>query len=405
MKLRIKILFLGIIVLVSLFSISYVFLISKGKAIIIQRLKDLTQKEVNIGYLGLTLPLNLEIKDLDIRGLVRVNHISVSPSILSLFTGDFILNDLKITKPEVTYEKVSPETTELPAVTAPAPGVSPKPPEGRPLHLIVKHINIKDGKVNFIDRTLGKEPLVIAIKDINFDLTNLYLFPQSAITNFELKGKIPWQQRQEEGKIEASGWLNLFKKDMQVTLKIEDIDGIYLYPYYANWVDLEKARIEKAKLNFISELNSFNNDLTVKYRLELTDIVFKPRSPEEEERKAEKIAHAVLGIFKALNQDKIVLEHTFKTKMDRPEFGFGNIHTAFEEKLTKAKKTEVFKPQDVLTLPSKLIEGTVKGATDLTKAVIVGAVGMGKGIKEAVEETFKKEPKEKEEQQDSKATK
>ena len=66
---------------------------------------------------------------------------------------------------------------------------------------------------------------------------------------------------------------------MQAALKIKDIDAIYLYPYYSMWVDLEKARIEKAKLNFSADINGLNNNVNVECHLELTDMVRKPLEP------------------------------------------------------------------------------------------------------------------------------
>jgi hypothetical protein len=261
--------------------------------------------------------------------------------------------------------------------------------------MIIKKINIKDGRLELLDRTIGENGMKITVKDIYFDLDNLYLLPRSVITNFELKAKVPWQDSGEEGKIEAEGWLNLFKKDMQATLKIEDIDGVALYPYYSKWVDLEKARIQKAKLNFSSEIQGLNNNVTANCHLELTDIVRRPLETEESEQKAARIADAVMEIFKVLNQGKIVLNFTIKTKMDRPEFGIGNIKMAFEEKLSQGAKSSGINIEDILVLPAKLLQGTVKGATDLSKAVIEGTVAVGREITKAIIiDPFKKEKKE-----------
>jgi len=391
MKLWKKILLIAVIILVLSYIAAYLIFVFKGRAIIISQLEDLTQKKVNIGYFGLTPPLNLEIKNLEIKDLAKINSLSFSPSILGLLTGKLALNYVTIIKPEFTYEIVAPlsaTAATTPIVSAPAAAV--KAQEKRALRLAVKRIKIKDGRLDLIDRTVGQDGIKIIVKDINFSLTNLYTVPRSVITDFELKGTIPWQEGQEEGKIEAEGWINLFKKDIQATLRIKDIDGIYLYPYYSNWVDLEKARIEKAKLNFTSNIQGLNNDITAQCRLELTDIVRKPRLPEEAAEKAEKITDAVLGIFRALNQGNIVLDFTFKTKMDRPQFGFGDIRMAFEDKLLQATRGGKSAIEEVLLFPAKLLQTTVKNATDISKALVDGTVAVGK----AVLEPFKKEKKE-----------
>jgi hypothetical protein len=400
MKTLRKILFIGVIIFALIFASAYAFLLLRGKAVIIQQLEGLTHRKVNLGYAGLTLPLNLEIRKLDIPGLAKVDYAYVSPSILGLLSGNIVLNDLKLIKPEFVYEKTAAKTQESSADINPPlvlatyqPRVIPQ--KRQSLRLVIKHLNIKDGKLDFVDHTVGSDGIKITVKDIDFDLTNLYMYPYSVVTDFAFSGKIPWLQGQQEGKIEAEGWLNLFKRDMQATLRIADIDGIYLYPYYSQWVDLEKARIEKAKLNLTSNIKSVDNNLTAACHLELTDIVFKPRPDEEAQDKAEKIAAAVLDIFKVLNKGKIVFNFTIKTKMINPAFSLNDIKDAFEMRLAEGRKNNHITTA-MLQLPGRLVGGTVKSATDLSRAFIDGVFSVGNEVKKAFEVAFKREKEQKE---------
>jgi len=363
----------------------------RGKAYIISRLEGLTQKNVTIGFFKVSAPLNLQIKNLNIEGLAKIENISMQPSIPNLMIGRIALNNVNITKPEFTFERKATAAQEAAAAeTAP---VSIKPRKKLPRRMIFKRVIIKDGKIFFTDHTVGPEGIRITVKDINLNLTNLFSFPYTTITNFDLTGRIPWQQGTEDGKISLEGWMNFAKKDMQAVLKIESIDGVYLYPYYSNWVDLEKARIDKAKLNFTSNISGLNNNVTAECHLELTDIVHKPVAPGGSEEKAAKITEEVLDIFRALNEGKIVLDFTIRTKMDRPQFGFGNIKMALEDKLAKVRNNGRFGVQDVLMLPGRLLTGTVRGATDFSKAIIDGTFAVGNELKKAVQDTFKREPK------------
>jgi len=412
-KFWIKIFFAAVIILACGFTALHLFLVFQGRNLIIRQLQNLTQKKVTLGDFAISAPLDIRIKNLNIEGTAKVDSILISPSLASLLFGRLALNRLEIIKPELTYERFPAEAAAAsqkaeehiaPDTPASLPQTSPslKPPQppqvkpgnNRHLPLVLKQVEIKDGKINFIDHTVGPAGITITLKDINFDLSDLYLIPRSAIANFQLKGKIPWKEGREEGSIEAEGWINPFKRDMQAKVQVRDIDGVYLYPYYSAWVDLEKARIESAKLNFTSDLQGLHNNLTADCHLELTDIVRKPRPPEEEAEKAEKITDVVLDIFRTMNQGKIVLDFTIRTKMDRPEFGFGNIKMAFEDKLAQGRKGGGIKTQDVLSLPANLVQGTIKGATDLTTAVIGGTISAGKEIVKAVGDSFKKEKKE-----------
>ncbi len=374
-----------LVTFVIVFAVTFVFLLFRGKDIIAGQLEKVMHKKVSIGYVGLTLPFNVEVRKLDIEGLAKIDYVSIAPSIPGLLSGKVVLNDLKLVNPQIVYERTSANSnagessvnvntlTSVPVSQAKTdPGPKPESKKGKYLRLIIKHLTIRNGKIDFFDLTLPGEGIKITLKDINFNLTDLYIYPKSAVTNFEIKGRIPWLAGQEEGKIEAKGWVNLFKKDMEATVKVSDIDGVYLYPYYANWVDLEKTRIESAKLNFTSKLNSTNNNLAAECHLELTDIVFKQK-PEEEMSKGEKIANAVLGIFKALNQGKVVFNFTIKTRMTNPDFNFGYIKTAFEDRLREGMKYAPVNYADLFKVPAKRVGRT---ATDLSKALYNGTFGL-----------------------------
>ena len=321
-----------------------------------------------------------------------MKEVFLAPGAYDIFHRVFRLSLVKIIRPEISLEKDSSGLTKNAAGESfkPQATIAVARKEHSPLRLAIDRLIISDGLFNFVDSQTAKQKITVRAENLNMKIENLILGRLvSQITSFSLKADLPWRQDHEKGKVDIDGWLNLKKKDMQVKISIEDIDGIAFYPYYGKWVDLENARIQKAKLNFSADVNSLNNDMTVHYRLEFTDIVFKPRSPDEEEHKAEKIAHAVIGIFKSLNQGKLVLEQSFKTKMDSPEFGFDIIRRAFEDQLSK--QTNGFDPQEVLILPSKLIEGTFKGFTGVTTAFINGAFTAGREIGKAVQEGFKKE--------------
>lgn len=391
MKFWLKILFLGFLTLVILVNLAYLFMLLKGNTIIIRQLENLTHRKVSMDCFNLTFPFNLELYNLNIKGLLKAERVFISLDIFYLLTGNIALNNVRIIRPQITYERTLSATNKA-DVTA---KTTVKSRQGRSSSLVLKHLSIKDAKLDFIDRLVSPQGIRITAKDINFSLNNRYEFPFSVITNFELKGRIPWQQGREEGKIEAEGWLNLFKKDMQATLKIKDIDGIYLYPYYADWVDLEKARIVSAALNFVSSIHGLNNDIIAECHLELFDILRKPRPPSQPPERAERIADAILGAFKNPDEKKMALDFTVRTKMDNPEFAFSVIKTAVEDRLlAKAKTSEVFQPKNILMLPAQLIEGAVKGATDISKAVIDGTFAVGNEFKNAMQDSFRRETEE-----------
>ncbi|MGD9015290.1 MAG: DUF748 domain-containing protein [Candidatus Omnitrophota bacterium] len=391
MKLWKNTLIVILIFLTLLFSAIYIWVKVKGREFMTERLERALNKKVNIGYLGLTMPLALEIREIEIEGLANIDYIYISPHLFGLLSGKIILNKVMVLRPEINWVvglptnltvKKESEDAEIDEVLAQTREILGSPSLGFKQfpRIIIKYLRIEEASVNFTDKAVSETGVKLSLEEILVDVNNLYLFPKSAVTNFQLTAKIPWQEDSGKGIVYASGWVNLYRKEMQARLEIEDIDGISLYPYYSKWVDLENSRIERVRLNFFSDIQGMNNELIAQCRLELTDIKFKPRPPEQPEHKAEKIATAILGLFRALNQGRVVLNFTIKTKMDKPEFSIDNISQAVEETISRAINSEKIKIEDIAILPAKFFKGMTKGTTEATKAIINGALSVGKSL-------------------------
>ncbi len=380
-----RILAVSIISLAIIFGALCIFFDLAGKSVISKGIEAWTHKKTRIGYIKFTPPLNLEIGKLNIDGLAKIDSVYISPGIFSLFSGKLVFNSVKFVSPEFTYVRIPPAVVseqKAGAVDLILPA-QPKPIEFSFFPLGFKRIRIENGVVNYIDQSISTNGIKIVLKDINCKIKNLYIFPRDAVTNFELKGKIPWREGQEKGQLEIKGWLNFFKKGMEATLRIKDIDAVYLRPYYAAWMDLEKARIEKAKLNFSVDVNGVNNNVNASCHLQLTDLVRKPLEPGQSEEKASKLTNKVIDIFRATDQGQIELNFSIKTKMDSPKLGFGNFAGAFEDKIAQGREVLEFKPDKAILMPLRMLEGGVKGISDLTKAMVDGIFAVGNAAAES----------------------
>lgn len=372
----------------------------KGKAIVLDQVSKSLNRKVSVDSVKLMPLFNLEVKGLDIEGIGKAEIITVTPSILSFFTKSVYLSEIKIKDVKLFCEiKALP----LPAPSGPdaaAPVIEeqkkPEPvkinaPSSLTMPVVVKHLSVRSGSLIFVDKAVSAEGVRLLVDNLKADLENVSLPAVSAITNFSVKASLPWQKEKKSGAVQIDGWVNLVKKDIQATVELADIDAIALYPYYSGWLNLEKTRINSANLSFTSKIQGNNNDVVANNRLKLKDIMFKPREENEPPERAEKIANLVIGMFQAMDGGDIVLDFVVKTKLDDFKFNASNIRMAFEEKIKKGRDAAGIKPEDVITLPGKLIEGTVKGATDITKGVINSTFSVGKELKGALESSFKKE--------------
>ncbi len=395
-----KKIFTIIAIVVILFSIAYAFFLVEAKNIIAKNIEQATGHRTSIGQLNVRPPLNLEIRDLEIEGLLKAGYIYISPSIPNLLIGRIALNKIKIVSPQLTYQRMpsppaaqngsAPIAPSAPVVAAPVSAPAIAAAQHKILPIIIKSLKIYSGLLNFIDSTAPSGVIRFTVKDIYFYATNLSTLTTGSVTNFSLKGNISWNSGEPDGKILAQGWINPYKKDMLATLKIENIDAIVFYPYYSTWVDLEKARIDKAKLNFSSNIKGSNNNVDAVCHLELADIVRKVRPPEEKEQKAEILTDAVLDMFKTMNQGRVILDFTLHTKMDQPVFGFGDIKSAFEGKLMQGRARAGLRPQDMLLLPAKMLQSGIKSGVDFSNAALDGVFALGNGVKKFFEDVLNK---------------
>ncbi|MFA5373629.1 MAG: hypothetical protein WC354_05555 [Candidatus Omnitrophota bacterium] len=409
MKLITWILLAAVLLFVSLVYGVHIYLNIQGRSLLVDKLQEFLKREITVRSVKTRLPFDLVVKDLEIKGVAKFDKIIASGGVFDMLSGNIKLSQLvirhavidiakplkeipKVENPDNAAEVIEPVADAVPAAPAPVPVETTQETVKIP-PIILKRVIITDSSINFIDPNIGEQGIKVAIKDINARIDNINLpVNGSQVTSFEFKGNIPWENIAETGKVILAGWIDLYKKNVDASLKVEDIDGVYLYPYYSSWVDLDKSHIDKAKLNFTSDIQGLNNDVIADCHLELTRIDFKPRKEEEAQHRAEKITKVVLDIFKSLNQGKVILDFKFKTKMDSPELGLAPIiKLALQDKIKQARKGSQLKPESVITVPGNIVKGTMTTAGELTRSLIDTVFGVGNGLKKAFENSFKKE--------------
>jgi hypothetical protein len=384
--------FLAVISLIAFLGL-HTFVSIKGKKLLTRKLHSVFQSEVSVGRVTTSFPFQLIVKDIKVKDWFKIRKALAGMGAIDVLGGNFILSDLTLegAEFELSKEKRGEEPKTMPvnlqAVSANAGADNFPLPE----HIILKRLVISDGIYTYIDHTKSETPIKITVKDLNVKIDNFqWPFSSSEVTSFNISGRVPWDNIKEEGWIELKGWINFYKKDLRAKLQIKDIDGIYIYPYYSSWVNIDKAHVEKARLNLTSDITSLNNEVNAPCHLELVQIAFKPKG-EEEETRQEKVTNAVLGLLRSMNQGKIVLDFNLKTKLDNPEFGLGVIEAALKDKIFLSRKGQDSGAVSLIKFPGKIIAGTLTSATDLTRSVINCTVNVGNELRRAVGASFTKE--------------
>ena len=139
----------------------------------------------------------------------------------------------------------------------------------KPLQVVLRAIKIKQGRFDIVDYRSADIPIKISAREVNINLDS---------SGLKLNARLPWNNAQQEGKIEAIGSFNPARKEATAKLNINNIDGGAVYPYYSKWINLEKGVIQSARLDFTSNINVVGNNLETTCRLELSDIVPKSKT-------------------------------------------------------------------------------------------------------------------------------
>ena len=153
---------------------------------------------------------------------------------------------------------------------------------------------------------------------------------------FDLDGDIViGSEEVSNSKIKAEGWINLARKDMLATVKVNNLDGTYLHPYYQKF---SSKKLKSADINFQSDLNAKNNELTADCYLEINNLAFEKVAGEELESIG--IFDIISGGFSDKSRD-INLDFTIRTKLDNPKIDSAQIRgividKIFEETITQS---------------------------------------------------------------------
>jgi hypothetical protein len=391
MRLIINIILLFIFLALLLYLGAYLFLVGQGKKIVLQQANQWLNRDISYASIDFSFPLRFEFRGVEIGENFRADAIIIKPSVFGFLQRKLVLRYVAVHNPKLKIKRSAPlsdGTENLPGPVSEAIQF-PKRIAIRSFDPIIKHVVVQDGDIEYVDKNVTPEGVTVNVSGVSADIFNVYEYPSTVITHFDISGNVPGNEENRHGKIAAQGWINLLKRDMKAKIDIRGIDALPLYPYYAGWVHIDRNRIDTAVLNFHSDITGLNNDVSAACHIEVSEIVFRKPKEDEQVQREERIAQKVIDIFKSLNDGNIVLDYTFKTTMSNPIFGLESIRSAVEDKITEARRSEGgLSTEKVIGFPGKVFEGTARGVGELSKAVITGVASVGNEIGRALSSSF-----------------
>lgn len=329
-----------------------------GKKLIISQLEKNLKRKTTLAGLNFSFPLSLNLSGLDIEDLIKVDYVSLRPSILGFLSGRVILNDLRLLRPQVIIEKSRDGQLSIPFLSSVSSGKQ-KAQESKPAKLppiLLAGFRVGDGRITFIDRGLTPKGYYVILNNINIDISKVSFPPQSLYTKFDIAANLADISSVTKGLLSASGWIDFGPKDMEGKIELKDVDALFLAPYYQRIIST--AKLTAAKINFKADLKAKDNDLLAKCHLEFSDIVYaKPAQEETESRLAfPNLLSTTLDLFSNA-QGKVILDFAINTRLDNPRINFASLKGTIAQAAA----------QNIAAQPPEKVIEKVKGTVEQIK--------------------------------------
>ncbi|MFH1360459.1 MAG: DUF748 domain-containing protein [Candidatus Omnitrophota bacterium] len=305
---------------------------ANGKEILTDQLNKALNVPVSLGDVRFSLPFNLRVRDISIEGYGKAKEANIGLGPLYLFKKELYFPYVYLSEPTVIIQRTQIKTEEsspaepttegsttepqqspvqpLPTAKETAPVKTSESKSRSAINIYVRKLIIRDGQVDFIDRS-GEKNLSYTAKEINVRVRRFSYPFRAFVTEFDVDAKVvSSDQKKTQGVIESHGWVNLGKKDMQTTVAIKDLDSELFSRYYSGEND---SGFKGMMVNLSANLVSKNNDMTVQGQLRL-----KTAPAAEKEENAQdsfSIEDYIVQGLRSIGAE-IASDFHFKTKMD-----------------------------------------------------------------------------------------
>lgn len=400
MKKLIILLFVIIFIIGGLYSGVMVYLNSKGKDILLDSIKDNFGIEASVESVVFSFPFNVEIKKLSCGQDVYLDSMRLYVGGYNLFSSQMTLRkimidglNIKITRQEkaITIDKVfvkdlptADKTGVAEATSETQVKIEPKQSDIKDhedkFAIEIKRIFINNSNIEFIDKTVGKEPKVFIFKKFSANMRNIS-YPELKKFFINLRSDLVVDGIEMPELIAIDGWVNYPKKDMNVNISLKEIDYPSFEVYYSPFFKSENLGVVAARLTLEMNLTSQKDNLLIDLLATLDNLTFKDSIIQQELDRITWLK-TIITLIRGNNQ-KPRVRFKIKTKMTTPNFDFSQIQQQLggmikidpfillNQILGKAEKivsTGISGTKEIaIDKTVEALKGTIKGISDIIK--------------------------------------
>lgn len=379
---------IGILIAAFLFvagySFLYFFINEKAKDVIIRTLKSKYGIDARLYGCNMTFPFRISLIDLESKefGFMKA---TADIGRLNIFSG--IVIDklyLKGFYAIIDRDKIAPVAAQinpkknLASVAVSRQGLLPN------LGVTIKEIVFDYGFLAFVDTSMNP-PLEIRVDDL-YGVIHDFKYPGfSKFSIAQLDGSVVVNGKKMEKALELQGWIDWSKKNMDVLLKLKELDYLALKDYCPSFWKPDHLDIAEAYLSLNSHLVSEKDKLTAENYIILNEIVFKTPPVNESRVKSMK---TVIAFFE---QNGVPVAHfTHTTKMSAPRFDINSLGDILLQQLRQKGAVGIFDlVNQLLGTTDQVVKGSVQGIKNIAiDPIKQGIEGFGeellKGIRKVI---------------------
>ena len=226
------------IVLFVLFVVAASFYIKRyGKAMIEEAVGASLKKKFSMANIRYQFPMGFAAEDVDLEKIFRAKNISAQFSLAAIFSRRLDIVYVILKNPVIRVERstLAPPSERTPSEGTPSAGAPPaegqpeslpgEKPAGKKFEVFIHRLFVQNGQVQYSLESPGQK-YEFALRDLQLKAQQIALPLASIKSNFVLTGRIdknvtPFAQ----GQLEASGWFNWPRRDLQAKVKITQPDG------------------------------------------------------------------------------------------------------------------------------------------------------------------------------------
>ena len=162
--------------------------------------------------------------------IIRVEKLSLSPSLVGLLKKEYVISTLKLDKPHFFIEQ--DKSGKITAPVLPLRTETKKKTDNEirqdMVPFTIKNVEIADGSLDYLDRR-ASTPVLLKLRDIEFVINEIHVPVIDVVSKYKLS--CATQGRTSNGKVKSEGKVNLGRKDADYNVQIRSFDLTDVKPY------------------------------------------------------------------------------------------------------------------------------------------------------------------------------